>query len=376
MSSTGYYTIEAQSYGILNGMLEVASHDFWVLRNPDGVIVQELHGLATHIDPETGQKEILTVGFIGDELGFYAYVHKYGDTHNRDSSVVFQGFEEDVLARWNAAVNSTNYLNSLHLPYTPLGFIDPFGTVINSNSAFHIFGEIMGVPITDFAGVIEPGLDTNLQYILTNYASGNFLTQNLGNNNEVLVGSGSSDVMRGGAGNDYLNGNDGNDFLDGSFGNDTLIGGSGSDTLFGGIGNNILVGGADDDTYIVDNINDIIIEQANGGFDQVTSSVTYTLSDNIENLTLSGTDAINGIGNALDNIVTGNSQTNILSSGGGSDILIGDDGNDTLDGGQGADVMAGGADDDTYIVDNTNDIITEQAYGGTDRVTSSATYTC
>jgi VCBS repeat-containing protein len=160
MSGTGYYQIEAQSYDILG----VASHNFWVLRDPDGNIVQELHGLATS---EKG--EILTIGTIGDELQFYNPEHKYGDTNNQDSSVMYQGTEADVLARWNAAIDAKDYLNSLHLPYTPLGVIDPVDNVINSNSAYHIFGDIMGVPIKDFDGVIEPGLDTGLEYILEHY---------------------------------------------------------------------------------------------------------------------------------------------------------------------------------------------------------------
>jgi hypothetical protein len=69
MSGTGYYTIEAQSYGIV---IDVgASHNFWVLRDPGGNIIGELHGIATHINPETGQRELQKVGLFGDELGFY-----------------------------------------------------------------------------------------------------------------------------------------------------------------------------------------------------------------------------------------------------------------------------------------------------------------
>jgi hypothetical protein len=139
MSNTKY-TIEAQSYGILNGILEVASHDFWVLRDPSGAILGELQGLA--YDPV--EKTITAVGTIGDELQFYAFPHYYGDTDNSDSSVVYQGSEEDILARWNAAVNATVYFNNLHLPYTPFGVISPTGNVVNSNSAYHLFGEIMG----------------------------------------------------------------------------------------------------------------------------------------------------------------------------------------------------------------------------------------
>jgi len=253
MSETGIYKIEAQSYGILG----TASHDFWVLRDPNGAIVGELHGLATN--PETGV--ILTIGFIGDELQFYDLLHKYGDTDNRDSSVMYQGTETDVRTRWNAAVKATNYLNSLHLPYTPLGFIDPFGTVINSNSAFHIFGDIMGVPINDFGWRIEPGFDTDLKYVLDNYGNGSPPPQDLGrgDGNEILVGSDGVDILRGDFGNDYLNGNGGLDFLEGGQGNDTLIGGDGNDKLVGGTGNDTLIGGKGNDTYI--------IISSDGGFD-------------------------------------------------------------------------------------------------------------
>ncbi len=59
------------------------------------------------------------------------------------------------------------------------------------------------------------------------------------------------------------------------------------------------------------------------------SSVTYALSANVENLTLTGTSAINGTGNELDNIITGNAKNNMLSGLGGADTLIGGDGTDT-----------------------------------------------
>ncbi|WP_370583145.1 hypothetical protein [Microcystis sp. LEGE 00066] len=80
--------------------------------------------------------------------------------------------------------------------------------------------------------------------------------------------------------------------MTGNSGNNTLNGATGIDTLIGGLGN---------DTYQVDTTTDTITENANQGTDTVQSSVTYTLGNNLENLTLTGTTNINGTGNALNN---------------------------------------------------------------------------
>ena len=106
--------------------------------------------------------------------------------------------------------------------------------------------------------------------------------------NDTLSGGGGNDTLDGGTGDDTLNGGSGNDTLNGGDGNDTLNGGTGADNMDGGLGN---------DTYVVDNAGDVAAEVA-GGTDTVQSSVTHTLSVNLENLTLTGAAAINGTGNA------------------------------------------------------------------------------
>ncbi|MCW9683234.1 lectin-like protein, partial [Dolichospermum planctonicum UHCC 0167] len=95
-------------------------------------------------------------------------------------------------------------------------------------------------------------------------------------------------------------------------GNDTLNGGAGNDTLDGGVGIDALIGGTGNDIYIVDSSTDIIVENANEGTDGIQSSVTFSIAarPNIENLTLTGTTAINGTGNAANNVITGNSGNN------------------------------------------------------------------
>ncbi|HMY00859.1 MAG TPA: calcium-binding protein, partial [Agitococcus sp.] len=83
------------------------------------------------------------------------------------------------------------------------------------------------------------------------------------------------------------------------------------------------------DTYVVDALGDVVTENVNEGTDTVQSSVTYTLVANVENLTLTGTNAINGTGNTLNNVITGNTANNVLSGGTGNDTLNGGAGSDT-----------------------------------------------
>jgi Ca2+-binding RTX toxin-like protein len=136
-----------------------------------------------------------------------------------------------------------------------------------------------------------------------------------------------------------------------------ITGNATANTLDGGLGADTLIGGLGDDTYIVDNIGDVTTENASEGTDLVQSSVTLTLATNLENLTLTGTSAINGTGNTAANILTGNAGANIL------------------DGGAGVDTLIGGLGDDTYVVDVAGDIVTEAAGEGTDTVQSAITWT-
>jgi len=149
-------------------------------------------------------------------------------------------------------------------------------------------------------------------------------------------------------------------------GSETLIGGAGNDYLSGGAGADSMEGGTGDDVYYVENVGDIVTELSGDGTDIVFSTINYTLTANVENLTLQAAGGnISGTGNALNNTIMGNS---------GNNTLTGDAGNDFLFGGLGADTMIGGVGGDTYRVDNVGDVVTELSNEGSDIVQSSISY--
>lgn len=243
-----------------------------------------------------------------------------------------------------------------------------------------------------------------------------------GAGNDTILGGADNDTLTGGLGNDSLDGGTGIDAMTGGFGDDSyvvdnvgdtvietatggtdkinssidfdlsvgganvenltltgtgninatgsgtdniLTGNSGDNVLNGGAGKDTMIGGAGNDTYIVDNVGDKVTETlagAAGGVDLVKSGIDFNLTAlaNIENLTLTGT-AVTGTGNALNNSITGNASANTLNGGAGDD---------TLDGGLGADQLFGGAGNDTYVIDDAGDVVTEKSGEGSDTVAS------
>jgi Ca2+-binding RTX toxin-like protein len=203
---------------------------------------------------------------------------------------------------------------------------------------------------------------------------GNSLANTLAGNDldNVMSGEAGNDIVNGLGGFDQLNGGSGNDTLDGGAGPDLLGGGSGNDTLIGGLGDDLIdvfgagieaigadkmSGGLGNDSYLVDNIGDVITELAGEGYDVVAAKISYVMAANVEQAVLySLSGNLNLTGNALANKMTGTQ------------------GDNTLDGMGGADVMSGGQGNDTYVVDNAADKIFEDELAGTDLAKASVSY--
>ncbi|MDD2781183.1 M10 family metallopeptidase C-terminal domain-containing protein [Sulfuricurvum sp.] len=234
------------------------------------------------------------------------------------------------------------------------------GGVGNDTYVVDNLGDIVS-EMTVLNGVTNAGGIDTIETILSSYTLGaNFenlsfmgmdSATGIGNNfNNLIIGSSNSDALYGLTGNDILRGGMGSDILEGGIGNDTLDGGIGADTMTGGTGNDI---------YVVDDLNDTIIETSvlSTEIDTVQSYISYVLENNVENLTLLGSGNLSGTGNTLKNTMIGNSGDNLL------------------DGGLNADIMSGGAGNDTYVVDNIADKITEAVSSGNDSIYSSVSYT-
>ncbi|MFM5946437.1 MAG: calcium-binding protein, partial [Dolichospermum sp.] len=103
-----------------------------------------------------------------------------------------------------------------------------------------------------------------------------------------------------------------------------------NNTLGGTENTDYLMGLAGNDIYTVNNVGDVVVENPSEGTDLVNASISYILTDNFENLTLTGSANLNGTGNNLNNSLTGNT---------GNNILTGNAGNDTLNGGAGIDTL-------------------------------------
>ena len=194
---------------------------------------------------------------------------------------------------------------------------------------------------------------------------------------QVINGTPGNDSLVGTFGDDTINGFGGNDTLAGSEGADSLVGGEGNDRLdagqsthFGDEAADTLDGGLGNDVYFVSDDGDIILSDP-GGIDSVHARNTdWTLGAGLENLFILDQvgSAYTGIGNELDNHMTGATEGGTLLGMGGNDLLVlenvqnfsdahGGDGNDTLDAGRSSELF-GDAGNDVLIADDVGTALT------------------
>lgn len=182
----------------------------------------------------------------------------------------------------------------------------------------------------------------NVEKFVINGAAGYNITTSASDDNLIIASSGADSIMAAG----------GDDTVQGNGGNDTIVGSNGDDRLDGGTGADLMQGGTGDDTYVVDNVKDIVEEfGAGGGTDTIESTIAIDVSKYqfIEYFVLKGSGSLSAVGDNNGNDLTGNDGANKLTGNGGADTLSGGKGNDTVDGGEGDDTLTGGLGNDSLI---------------------------
>ena len=231
----------------------------------------------------------------------------------------------------------------------------------------------------DYTGSIFPNWDENILELTNN----GVLTPALDPRPEAPTYDPDDDAppaapnsIIGTAQDDVITTPNGNNDVDAGEGDDIIIAQAGDDIIDGGPGADEMDGGAGDDTYYVDSASDTVTEADGGGTDTVIASTNYTLSNNVENLTLFSAPpsaptaaaplgalaalvtTLDGTGNELKNTLIGNEESNTLTGLGGDDTLYGERGDDVLIGGAGSDqylYFADNAEGNNEIID-TGDV--------------------
>ncbi len=207
----------------------------------------------------------------------------------------------------------------------------------------------LGDVVTELAGddqgsdtvVIASNFDADNTYELSAFAN----TENL------LALNGAGDVSL--VGNSVANtitGNDGNNTLNG--GNDALT--------------DILAGGKGNDTYVIRDGRDTLIERVDEGTDTALVGFSgFELGRDIS-IEVIRADTSGGLS---DFTLTGNNLANTITGSSGRDVL---DGGGTA--GDRADSLKGGAGDDLYYVRHSGDVVDEGSSEGNDKIIASVNY--
>jgi Ca2+-binding RTX toxin-like protein len=344
--------------------------------------------------PRTYQDFVGTVD--GDDF------YRFNLTQNSNLSLQLSGLSDYAYVRLVADKNGNGLYDSGEILYDDYGYSSSTAEVNSALGAGAYFAWVdqyganynTNYTLSLFATVNTPSNDDD--YIIGDY---NDNTINGLNGNDYIQGNSGNDALSGGSGNDNLWGGSGNDTMIGGTGNDiydvdssgdvvsetavtateidlvqasitytlganlenltltgvsaingtgnslnnTITGNSATNLIAGGAGNDTMTGDAGNDIYVVGSSGDVVNETSvlTTEIDTVQSGITYSLGANVERLTLTGTSAINGTGNSLNNTITGNSAANLISGGVGNDTMI------------------GGAGNDIYVVGSSGDVVNE-----------------
>ncbi len=149
----GTWTIEKAVYPLLGGL---AGHNYVVLRDSEGLIRREFHGLPTN--PKTGKYK--TVSFSQDDI-LKAYEFPYALlTDKKDaisSAVVLSGTQETVIQKWEEGQRCVPVINTKGVLYPQFG-VSFINETINSNSVADTLLTCMNLP-TPHVGLLTPGTD-------------------------------------------------------------------------------------------------------------------------------------------------------------------------------------------------------------------------
>ena len=152
----GNWSIQIMQHPLYFGL---AGHNYLALRNQNGDIINELHGLAT--DGTTGQwkyvgtksSDILKVWeFNGPR--YYLAEKKF------PGKILTEGTLQDMKTLWNMARGCEKPINEKKLPYPMLG-VKLNGDTENSNSVAYTLSLCMGLDARH-VGLLTPGEKTNL----------------------------------------------------------------------------------------------------------------------------------------------------------------------------------------------------------------------
>ncbi|MGD9982108.1 MAG: calcium-binding protein, partial [Hyphomonadaceae bacterium] len=373
-------TLAAGAVGVGNALANT------ITGNANANLLQGLGGNDV-LDGGTGGDEM--IGGLGDDRYI---VDSLGDTTIEQAG---EGTDEVVVyGDWTLGAN----IELLTLAAGVFGVGNALANVITGNSNANVLAGLDGDDrLIGLGGndVLDGG--TGGDEMIGGLGDDRYVIDSLGDIATELAGEGTDEIVvygdwtlgtnfelltlaagiygTGNAVDNVITGNSNANALSGLGGADRLIGLAGNDILDGGSGADEMIGGTGGDRYIVDNASDQTIEtDTDSAFDEVWSSVDWTLGVNVEHLTLTGA-AIRGTGNGSANGIVGNALANLLEGLDGNDQLVGLNGNDVLDGGTGGDAMYGGAGDDRYIVDSLGDTTVEFAGEGTDEIVAYGDWT-